>query len=141
MSKTKKIARFHVLLSNLNLRAQKLSILYGFGVDSTKELTEEQLDQAIDRLVEIERGKTKEKPADIRKLRSQVLNHLTKLRIYQDDGDWDRVNSFLMKPRIAGKLLYEMNIDELKALTRKLYAMRRKIDEKKQENDYKATNN
>ena len=141
MSKTKKIARFHVLLSKLKIRTQKLSILHGFGVDSTKELTEEQLDQVIDRLVMMEQSKKKEHPANIRKLRSQVLNHLTKLRIYQDDGDWDRVNSFLMKPRIAGKLLYEMNIEELKVLTRKLYAMRKKIDEKRQDNDYKATNN
>ena len=141
MSRTKKISRFHVLLSNLNLRKQKLSILHGFGVDSTKDLSECQLDSAIARLVEIETGKRKEQPPHIRRLRSQVLNHLTKLGIYQDDNDWSRVNSFLMQSRVSGKLLYEMSDAELKALVRKLYAMRKKIDEKRQENDYKAANN
>ena len=141
MSKTKKIARFHVLLSNLKIREQKLAILHGFGVDSTKELTEAQLDQVIERLVSIEAGKKKDHPANIRKLRSQVLNHLTKLGIYQDDNDWSKVNAFLMQSRVAGKLLYEMSEEELRALVRKLYAMRKKIDAARDEENYKATNN
>ena len=37
--------------------------------------------------------------------------------------NWDEVNAFLMSPKIAGKLLYEMSLDELKSLVKKLEAI------------------
>ncbi len=45
------------------------------------------------------------------------------LGVYDNTGDWTRVNAFLMDKRIAGKLLYQMTLEELKALTVKLRAI------------------
>ena len=58
----------------------------------------------------------------VRKARSSVLNRVAKLGISTVDN-WDEVNSFLSSPKIAGKLLYEMTLDELKSLIRKLEAI------------------
>ena len=61
----------------------------------------------------------------IRKGRAAVLLRVGRLGINTIDN-WDEVNAFLLSPQIAGKLLYDMNIDELKELTRKLEAIIKK---------------
>ena len=58
----------------------------------------------------------------VRKARASVLKRVSKLGISTIDN-WDEVNAFLASPRIAGKLLYEMDLDELNALIKKLEAI------------------
>ncbi len=58
--------------------------------------------------------------SEVRKQRSVVLTILTKMGIYVDSSSWSSVNDYLMDSRIAGKLLYEMDETELKALQIKL---------------------
>lgn len=58
----------------------------------------------------------------LRRARASVLKRIGKLGINTFDN-WDEVNAFLMSPKIAGKLLYEMTLQELKDLTRKLEAI------------------
>lgn len=60
----------------------------------------------------------------IRKARSSVLLRVGRLGINTVDN-WDEVNAFLLSPKIAGKLLYEMNVEEMKALVKKLEAILR----------------
>ena len=66
-----------------------------------------------------DRNSYKEK---VRKARSSVLLRIGRLGINTVDN-WDEVNAFLMSPKIAGKLLYEMSLDELKSLVKKLEAI------------------
>jgi hypothetical protein len=94
------------------------AILQEYGVSSTADLNLQQLDELIDRFS----NKT-EVTTHTRTLRSDVMVTLDRLGVYVDNGDWQRVNAFLMQPRIAGKLLYQMSDDELLALNRKLRAM------------------
>jgi len=140
MSRTKKIARFHVLLTKLQMKSQKESILHGYGVDSTKSLTDKQLDSVIDRLVEIENKKTSETEQIVRRERSKILRQLDRMGISTMDG-WERVNAYLCKPRIAGKMLYEMSLEELQACHKKLCAIARKETTKKELNNRLAKNN
>ena len=66
---------------------------------------------------------------DIRSKRSSVLKLITQLGIDTKDtasGDWDKVNSFLLQPKIAGKTLNRMNIEELEACIKKLRAIKAK---------------
>ena len=68
-----------------------------------------------------------------------MLYRIAKLGINTVDN-WDEVNAFLVSPKIAGKLLYEMDLQELKDLTRKLEAIARKggIKSIKEEEEVKA---
>ena len=119
--KSKKIQQFHAILNKKGLMDMKSDIIAQYGVESTKELTLQQLNTLIDRL------NGSEVPAPVRKARSSVLHQLSKLGVTgsAEDG-FDRVNGYLCHPRIAGKTLYAMTLDELKACTRKLRAIREK---------------
>lgn len=59
-----------------------------------------------------------EKTAELKRFRSAVLHRLQKHGI--DTTNWSKVNSFMRQPRIAGKTLGEMSIDELKAFIPKM---------------------
>lgn len=60
----------------------------------------------------------------IRKGRAAVLLRVGRLGINTVDN-WDEVNAFLLSPKIAGKLLYDMSVEEMKALVKKLEAILR----------------
>lgn len=62
-----------------------------------------------------------ENTAELKRLRSAVLHRLQKHGI--DTTDWNRVNAFMRQPRIAGKTLGEMSIDELKAFIPKMQSI------------------
>jgi hypothetical protein len=53
-----------------------------------------------------------------KRLRSSILLRLQKHGV--DTTRWKNVNTFLLQPRIAGKMLFEMSIEEMKALIPKL---------------------
>ncbi|MEO0337605.1 MAG: hypothetical protein AAF242_00180 [Bacteroidota bacterium] len=136
-----KIIRFHSILSTLKIRDQKQNILHGYGVESTKDLTEQQLDEIIQALDQKVTKRYAQTSPETRTLRSKVLAVLTKMGIYEDNGNWEKVNAFMMQPRIAGKLIYEHDDEELKQLIKKLYSMQKKRTVKIQEENYKAANN
>jgi hypothetical protein len=63
-----------------------------------------------------------------KRLRSSILLRLQKHGV--DTTHWKNVNLFLLQPRIAGKMLFEMSVPEMKALIPKLEVILNK-DEKK----------
>ena len=80
-----------------------------YGVESSTELSTEQLAELIEDI------KSLQAPEDVRKGRSTILFLLGKLGIRgsREEG-WNKVNQYLMNPRIAGKTLYEMTNNEIK---------------------------
>lgn len=137
-----KIRTFNAMLTKLGIQHEKEHILSGYGVASTLELQERQLDELIERLGKMQDAKT-QAPLSLRRKRSTVLDLLTQLGVYNPESAtrWRRVNEYLMQPRIAGKLMYEMNEEELEALARKLRAIKVKRDKALDEEKYWVTNN
>lgn len=142
LATTNQIIRFHALLSQTGLKANKADMLAGFEVSSTKDLTRDQIEELNNRLQEILDAKgTGQAPPTLRKKRSTALDLLTKMGVYKNSNSWTAVNKFLLDPRIAGKLLYEMNEEELDKLARKLRVMKKKQEENQAEIDRQAQNN
>ena len=137
MDTKQKIRVFHALLAKCGALENKRAIIAAYGVESTKDLTPSQLDELIARFSEIVDNRHNV-PENIRRWRSYVLTELNKCGIYADNGDWNRVNAFLMNKRVAGKMLYELTIDELKALHKKLRVIAAK---KEQERKNRIFNN
>lgn len=63
----------------------------------------------------------------IKRQRSGVLKRMQQLGV--DTTDWDTVNAYLCDARIAGKPLYELDSDELQAVTKRLEAILKKRDQ------------
>lgn len=128
--KSAKIRQLRALWIKQNIDQYRDSILEPYGVTSTADLTEKQLDELI---LRFSHNKNHIADDDVRQERSVVLKLLTQMNIYKNDSNWDRVNAFLMDNRIAGKLLYEMNLEELKQLAIKLRSIKSKMDK---DNEY-----
>jgi hypothetical protein len=62
--------------------------------------------------------------AEIKRLRSAILHRLQKHGI--NTADWRCVNEFMVQPRIAGKMLFEMTTEEMTALIPKLESILKK---------------
>lgn len=116
--KSARVRRLRAMWIKQGIDKYRDAILEQYGVSSTADLTLQQLDELIDRFS----NKT-EISGRTRALRSDVMVTLDKLGIYTNNGDWQSVNVFLMNPRIAGKMMFQMTDDELVALNRKLRAM------------------
>lgn len=142
MTTTDRIRTFHALLANVGIMDQKSAILEGYGVESTKDLSDEQLNEVNDRLRQMQDSKN-EAPLAIRRKRSTVLERLEILGVYKpnDKKKWERVNAYLLQKRICGKLLYELNEKELTALAVKLRVIAKKQAEAIQEDNFLAANN
>ncbi len=133
MDRMKAYRYFHALLGELGIRDRKADILSGYGVESTTELSDGQLMQLIGILEDEKHHRTAERgtsEADtMRRQRSRVLRLLTDMGVYYvEPGEpkqacWERVNRFLSSPRIAGKVLYEMTVEELSRVERLLRSM------------------
>ena len=130
------------LLVERGLMNHKLDVLSPYGVEQIRDLSADQLDELIDGLKRVERKKpAKEVPVEVRKARSTVLNLLDDIGIKGKGKDWSAVNNYLLQPRISGKVLYEMSLEELKTCAVKLRAVIRwKADKIEQENK-QALNN
>ena len=113
--KNAKVRRLRATWIKQGIDQYREAILEGYGVSSTADLNLQQLDELITQY-------SNQAPASehVRRQRSIILDLLIKLGIYNDNGDWRAVNAYLMQPRIAGKLLYQMSSDELNALQYKL---------------------
>lgn len=58
---------------------------------------------------------------NIKLYRSGVLTRLQKYGV--DTTNWTKVNAFLKQPQVAGKVMYELSVDEMRALITKLESM------------------
>jgi len=124
-----KYRQFNVLLNHLGIRKNKYDLLDGYSVESTKDLSDEELDNLIMRLQGMLHNRF-DADLETKRWRSNVLTLCNKYGIYATNNDWERINKFLMNPKIAGKLLYEMNIGEMKALCTKLRKIIKKQEAK-----------
>lgn len=119
-----KIQRLRAIWISQGIDQHREVILESYGVQSTADLSHEQLDELI---AQYSAANNRPVSDEVRRLRSQVLTQLTRMGIYKNDEDWARVNQYMMNPRIAGKLLYLMTEPELKTLIRKLHSIAAKM--------------
>jgi len=132
--------RFHALLHVTLMADVKESILESYGVTSTMDMSEDDLDVIIAWLEDLLVKKKQEAPKDIRELRHKCLRMMSECGI--DTKDWNAVNRFMMNPRIAGKHLYEIeSVSELQNLHRKLHNVRDRKNERAEKELYLSQNN
>lgn len=114
--------RFNALLHVTMMAHAKPYILDSYGVESTTELHESDLDNEIRILENQLRQKKEDADKDVRTWRHKCLRVIGSCDI--DTQDWNNVNEFLMQPRLGGKVLYDYDtVEELKNLHRKLNAI------------------
>lgn len=118
----------HKLLWKLG--ENKLDYLQEYGKSSTTELTDDEIDDLIARLQKSVANKF-DSTDELRQWRSNALTLINKCGKYVTNNDWDEVNRFMLDKRICGKLLYELDVMELKKLCVKL----RSIAVKKEQQD------
>lgn len=113
--KSAKVRRIRAIWIKLGIDQYRDAILESYDVTSTADLNIQQLDELIDRY-------SNQPPASehVRRQRAALLALLNKLGIYTTNGDWAAVNAYLMNPRIAGKLMFNMSSDEMNVLEKKL---------------------
>ena len=127
MDRNKLNRKFHGLVNQLGIMDRREDIIEGYGAESLCDLSDGQLQDAVDRLEQEARIRTEN---DVKRRRSIVLSLLTDLGVYYvapreiQQAKWDRVNRFLSSPKIAGKELYRLDKSELSALERKLRSMK-----------------
>ncbi len=124
--------KFFALLSGMP-GAEKEQLVWQYSNMLTTSLREfyQRDPEGYKRMIAEMQGKTAPQPpqggantAETKRLRSAILKRLQKHGV--DTTSWTRVNTFLMQPRIAGKLLFEMDAAELRKLIAKLEQILRK---------------
>ena len=121
-----KVRRINTLMSACRLIPNRTDILALWDARSYDELTDNEI-VALQAYMEFaHRAKTTPATDAIRRLRSQVLAHLTKLGMYASPEDWTKVNRFLLQRRICGRLLYMLDAQNLQALVRNRRPMGKK---------------
>lgn len=128
------------ILHRCGLLEHKESILVAYGSESVRDLTEAQLDDLIKELRIVEQNRYNA-PPEIRKQRSIILGLLDEMGVKAVNGNWNPVNNLLKNPRIAGKVLYMMNEEELKACAKRIRAMKGKLDASIEQENFIAKNN
>jgi hypothetical protein len=140
---TKKIVLFNVLLNELyryNMHEVKAVILEGYGVDSTKKLTPEQLEECILGLQKEKAKRNKEYDKPTRIACSKCLGLMTDIGV--KTSDWAKVNAFCEQPRMLnGKRLYDLTLEELEAFAKKLHAVKSAYKQREQDEKFYAVNN
>lgn len=133
LSRKEKNSLFHVLLAAAGIREHKETILEPFGVTSVTDLLEPQLDSVLSRLQEMPTAKKADVPLSIRRLRSSVIMAAEGYMGVKINGmaAWERLNALMMNPKIAGKMLWEMDEAELKKTHIKLLKMSRAMEDKR----------
>ena len=127
------IAKLHILMKETGTDQYKAELYAGYGVASSRDMTERQLIDLINRL----QGKNIDTPApraeasaETRHLRSECLKVMTGDPFARNmraaglgiPNNWDIINPFVKHH--AGALLNQLTDDKLKVLKRKLFAMR-----------------
>ncbi|MHB9005070.1 MAG: hypothetical protein ACYC6C_13620 [Coriobacteriia bacterium] len=115
MNKSHKISKLRSLWIRQGIDEQRSVILEQYGVTSTAELSEQQLDELIQKFTQNKNFVS----AETRYYRSIILKLLTEIGIYDHKG----------------KLLFQMSIEEMKELQKKLRSIKTKtflqMDERK----------
>lgn len=119
---TEKRKRFNALLAFGRLTNSKPHILESYGVESTLELTEKQLDDAIEKVEQILSKMKATTGHEIRSWRHKCLKVMTECGV--NTQDWNAINAFMLDKRICGKHLYQLDTNELIVLHRKLHNVR-----------------
>ena len=115
--------QFYALL-NKHPQVDKEELVLQFTDGRTKSLramTDDEYRQMIGALEEASAPSR----AELKRWRSSALLRLGRLGINTIDN-WDGINAFVSSRRIAGKPFYELSIQDLKQLVRKLESIERK---------------
>lgn len=129
MATVKQIQRLHMLYRKRGMdNDAKKAMLYDLTdgrTNTSKELTYKEALYLMGYL----NGSIAEAPLsggerELKSRRSAVLKRIQLLGV--NTTSWDNVNEFCLDKRIAGKVFYELNIDELKGLVPKLEAIIKK---------------
>lgn len=137
MDKHQKAAKLRSLWMRQGIDNMRETILAPYGVKSTADLDEDQVDELINYYTQ----KKDQTTPEIRAHRSVILKLLTELGVYANNADWSRVNQYMMDSRIAGKLLYQMSVPEMKTLAVKLRSIKAKYTVRRASNERLALNN
>lgn len=116
------IKKLHILLKALGLETEKDSIYSGYGVESSKDMTLEQLKELVTAL-ERQADQPQQVKDDERKLLiSNCLTIITGVKwIGYPNGAWDEINNLVRSNHIGmGKTLNQMNAEELKSCRKRL---------------------
>jgi len=131
--------KFNALLAVAHMMEAKKWMLAYYGVDSTTELSEKQLDELIAKAQDLVNKSKEEQDFKMRKWRHRCLRMMAACGV--DTQDWNAVNAFMMDPRICGRHLYELNVPELMTLHRKLHNVRDRKAAKKHDIKWIAIQN
>lgn len=117
---TRNYARFYALLKQMPGKVEKDDLIWqftGMRTNSLRDMTDTEYDRLVNHMVGIvDQNQPDEKV--IKKLRSGILTRLQRHGV--NTADWTAVNRFMLNPRIAGKALYQMSIDEMQRLIPRL---------------------
>ena len=102
------IRRFHAALAHQGIMDHKPDILGRYEVESTTDLTTDQLRDLVNEFSNYSRQVDN---ARIRSLRSDLLTLCNKMGVYVNNTDWSAVNDFFMKH--CKKLMYQMDEADL----------------------------
>ena len=137
MEKTNKVshANFYRLLK-LMPGVEKEQIVWeasGMLTGSLSELYEQRPEAYRKMIASMEKVIQKNTSPDevLKRYRSAIQHRLQKHGI--NTANWTEVNAFMKQPRICGRMLWELNTDDLKALLPKLEAILAKDTEIKEE--------
>lgn len=133
-------ARFYVLLSRLpapdrdELKAQLVSQFTGGRTESLRKMTDKEYDALCDELQRLDANRRARElyRAELRRRRSAALHLMQRLGI--DTTDWNRVDTYCLHPRLAGKEFRKLTADELETLAIKLRIILRKENDKNNNN-------
>lgn len=136
-------AKMHAIIKELHLERAKPGLLAGYGVAHTNELSDEDLQHLVDRLDQMQKDKLDAHNAipEIKHWRSVLLTLLNRYGVYSTPDDWSHINRVLMDKRVAGKLIYQMSIEELKATCVRMRAILRDQSSKIEKNERLAIQN
>lgn len=126
---------FHALLAKNMMLEAKGYMLESYGVHSSLELGESALDELISRLRRILGEKETDINKNVRQLRHKCLRIMSEIGI--NTQDWEQVNKFMLNPRVAGKHLYALDENGLRALRLKLYAIRDEVERRRNDREEK----
>lgn len=127
MDRAKLTRYFYATLTEYNQHEQKYALLEGYGVSSTSELTDKQLQELIDN---IRHNAAQDADKKLKEKRGLCLRLLTDIGVYYvEKGEsnkacWNRVNDFVKQSKISGKIFYNHSLEDLEILSKKLRALK-----------------
>lgn len=133
--KTKKndYSRFYALLKQ-NPMLEKDEIVSQFTNGRTTHVSQMSRQEFIRMCDALQFGSPTEQRAremSLKRARSAALLRIGRLGIPTIDN-WDGINAFVANPKIAGKKFYDLGVDELNSLVRKLESIIRRGEKRKE---------